>query len=84
MGLLGILPICLIMLDPYVSIPCTFNFPHPLFRQRKNLTPPPQVGQIPILDLLLLKNPLYLLLAKYKLIDATFPVARFAQQFVKF
>ncbi|TVY78358.1 Cytochrome P450 monooxygenase andK [Lachnellula suecica] len=38
------------------------------------------VGQIPFLDLLLLKNPLYLLAAKYGLIDATFPVARFAQQ----
>ncbi|TVY19873.1 Cytochrome P450 monooxygenase [Lachnellula arida] len=38
------------------------------------------IGQIPFLDLLLLKNPLYLLAAKYGLIDATFPVARFAQQ----
>jgi cytochrome P450 len=31
------------------------------------------------LDLLLLKNPLYLLASKWGLIDATFPVARFAQ-----
>ncbi|KAL5328641.1 hypothetical protein ACEPPN_002143 [Leptodophora sp. 'Broadleaf-Isolate-01'] len=38
------------------------------------------VGQIPILDLFFLKNPLYLLAAKYGLVDATFPVARFAQQ----
>lgn len=38
-----------------------------------------QVGQMPILDLLLLKNPLYLLASKYKLADSTFPVARFAQ-----
>jgi hypothetical protein len=38
-----------------------------------------QIGQIPFLDLLFLKNPLYLLAAKYKLIDATFPVAKFAQ-----
>jgi len=38
------------------------------------------VGQIPILDTLLLKNPLYLLASKYGLVDATFPVARFAQQ----
>jgi len=37
------------------------------------------VGQIPILDLLFLKNPIYLLAAKYGLVDATFPVARFAQ-----
>jgi cytochrome P450 len=35
---------------------------------------------MPFLDLLLLKNPLYLLAAKYGLVDATFPVARFAQQ----
>jgi len=38
------------------------------------------VGQMPILDLLLLKNPLYLMAAKYGLVNATFPVARFAQQ----
>lgn len=38
-----------------------------------------KVGQIPILDLLFLKNPLYLLAATYGLVDATFPVARFAQ-----
>ncbi|KAH7412661.1 cytochrome P450 [Cadophora sp. MPI-SDFR-AT-0126] len=38
------------------------------------------VGQIPILDLFFLKNPIYLLAAKYGLVDATFPVARFAQQ----
>lgn len=39
----------------------------------------PQVGQIPILDLLFLKNPLYLLLSKWGFIDSTFPVAKFAQ-----
>ncbi|RDL36969.1 Cytochrome P450 [Venustampulla echinocandica] len=38
------------------------------------------IGQIPFLDRLLLKNPLYLLAAQYGLIDATFPVARFAKQ----
>lgn len=37
------------------------------------------IGQIPILDLFLLKNPLYLLAAKYGFVNATFPVARFAQ-----
>lgn len=37
------------------------------------------IGQIPLLDLFLLKNPLYLMLSKYGLIDATMPVARFAQ-----
>jgi cytochrome P450 len=39
-----------------------------------------QIGQIPILDLLFLKNPLYLLASTYGLVDATFPVARFAKQ----
>ncbi|XMA15857.1 hypothetical protein WAI453_008648 [Rhynchosporium graminicola] len=38
------------------------------------------VGQIPFLDLLFLKNPIYLQAAKYGLVDATFPVAKFAQQ----
>lgn len=38
------------------------------------------IGQIPFLDLLFLKNPIYLLASKYGLIDATFPVARFAAQ----
>lgn len=41
------------------------------------------VGQIPILDLFFLKNPLYLLAAKYGIIDATFPVAKFAAQRVQ-
>ncbi|KAB8293771.1 hypothetical protein EYC80_009256 [Monilinia laxa] len=41
------------------------------------------VGQIPILDLFFLKNPLYLLAAKYGVIDATFPVAKFAAQRVQ-
>jgi len=40
------------------------------------------VGQIPILDLFFLKNPLYLLAAQHGLVDATFPVARFARQCV--
>jgi cytochrome P450 len=37
------------------------------------------IGQIPGLDRLLLKNPLYLKLSQWGLIDATFPVARFAR-----
>lgn len=37
------------------------------------------VGQIPGLDRLLLKNPVYLKLAQWGLIDATFPVAKFAR-----
>ncbi|APA08465.1 hypothetical protein sscle_04g032350 [Sclerotinia sclerotiorum 1980 UF-70] len=41
------------------------------------------IGQIPILDRLFLKNPLYLLAAKYGLIDVTFPVAKFAAQRVQ-
>jgi hypothetical protein len=40
----------------------------------------PQIGQIPFLDLLLLKNPLYLMASQYGFIDSTFPVARFAKQ----
>ncbi|CAH0055590.1 unnamed protein product [Clonostachys solani] len=36
------------------------------------------VGQIPLLDRLLLKNPIYLFLSNLKIIDSTFPVARFA------
>lgn len=39
----------------------------------------PQIGQIPILDRLLLKNPIYLKLSEWGFIDATFPVARFAR-----
>ncbi|QSZ36171.1 hypothetical protein DSL72_007296 [Monilinia vaccinii-corymbosi] len=41
------------------------------------------VGQMPILDRFFLKNPLYLLAAKHGLIDATFPVAKFAAQRVR-
>lgn len=37
------------------------------------------IGQIPFLDLLLLKNPLFLIASQHGLIDSTFPVARFAQ-----
>ncbi|KAI1077430.1 cytochrome P450-like protein [Whalleya microplaca] len=37
------------------------------------------IGQIPLLDKLWNKNPLYLWAAKYGLVNATFPVARFAQ-----
>ncbi|ROT36496.1 cytochrome P450 [Sodiomyces alkalinus F11] len=37
------------------------------------------IGQIPFLDRLVLKNPLYLKLAQWGFIDATFPVARFAR-----
>lgn len=37
------------------------------------------IGQIPLLDLILLKNPVYLKLSQWGLIDSTFPVARFAR-----
>lgn len=37
------------------------------------------IGQIPLLDLLFLKNPFYLLASKYGLVDSTMPVAKFAQ-----
>ncbi|PSS03410.1 cytochrome P450 [Coniella lustricola] len=37
------------------------------------------IGQIPILDKLFLKNPLYLTLSSWGLLDATFPVAKFAR-----
>ncbi|KAB5543017.1 cytochrome P450-like protein [Coniochaeta sp. 2T2.1] len=37
------------------------------------------IGQIPWLDKFILKNPLYLQLAQWGLIDATFPVAKFAR-----
>ena len=38
-----------------------------------------KIGQIPFLDLILLKNPLYLLASKYGLINSTMPVAAFAK-----
>ncbi|KAK4160016.1 putative cytochrome P450 pisatin demethylase [Cladorrhinum sp. PSN259] len=37
------------------------------------------IGQIPILDRLFLKNPLYLKLSEWGILDATFPVAKFAR-----
>ncbi|RSL84184.1 hypothetical protein CEP52_016503 [Fusarium oligoseptatum] len=37
------------------------------------------VGQIPFLDLVFLKNPIYLKLSQWGLFDSTFPVARFAR-----
>ncbi|KAM7204895.1 hypothetical protein V8F20_003357 [Naviculisporaceae sp. PSN 640] len=37
------------------------------------------IGQIPILDRLFLKNPIYLTLSEWGFIDATFPVAKFAR-----
>ncbi|KAK4038216.1 hypothetical protein C8A01DRAFT_17663 [Parachaetomium inaequale] len=37
------------------------------------------IGQIPLLDRLFLKNPLYLKLSEWGLLDATFPVAKFAR-----
>ncbi|KAL1881314.1 hypothetical protein Daus18300_001167 [Diaporthe australafricana] len=37
------------------------------------------IGQIPLLDRLFLKNPLYLKLGEWGIIDATFPVAKFAR-----
>lgn len=38
-----------------------------------------KIGQIPILDRLFLKNPIYLTLSEWGFIDATFPVAKFAR-----
>ncbi|KUI73259.1 Benzoate 4-monooxygenase [Cytospora mali] len=38
-----------------------------------------QIGQIPILDRLFLKNPIYLKLSEWGVLDATFPVAKFAR-----
>lgn len=38
-----------------------------------------QIGQIPLLDRLLQKNPFYLKLSQFGLIDSTMPVARFAR-----
>ncbi|KAK0739073.1 cytochrome P450 [Apiosordaria backusii] len=37
------------------------------------------IGQIPLLDKLFLKNPIYLKLGEWGLLDATFPVAKFAR-----
>ncbi|KAH8170821.1 cytochrome p450 domain-containing protein [Sarocladium implicatum] len=37
------------------------------------------IGQIPFLDLLFLKNPIYLKLSQWGLFDSTFPVAKFAR-----
>ncbi|TPX07116.1 uncharacterized protein E0L32_011011 [Thyridium curvatum] len=37
------------------------------------------IGQIPFLDLLFLKNPIYLKLSQWGWFDATFPVAKFAR-----
>jgi len=37
------------------------------------------IGQIPILDRFFLKNPLYLKLSEWGILDATFPVAKFAR-----
>ncbi|KAK0733248.1 cytochrome P450-like protein [Lasiosphaeria miniovina] len=37
------------------------------------------IGQIPLLDRLLLKNPIYLKLSQWGLVDSTMPVARFAR-----
>jgi len=47
-------------------------------RRRQGLTWA-QIGQIPILDRLFLKNPIYLKLSQWGFIDSTFPVARFAR-----
>ncbi|KAK8069050.1 cytochrome P450 [Apiospora phragmitis] len=38
-----------------------------------------KIGQIPFLDRLLLKNPIYLKLSQWGIIDSTFPVAKFAR-----
>lgn len=38
-----------------------------------------QIGQIPLLDKLFLKNPLYLKLGEWGILDTTFPVAKFAR-----
>ncbi|KAK3291378.1 cytochrome P450-like protein [Chaetomium fimeti] len=37
------------------------------------------IGQIPFLDRIFLKNPLYLKLSEWGILDATFPVAKFAR-----
>ncbi|KAH7153461.1 cytochrome P450 [Dactylonectria macrodidyma] len=37
------------------------------------------VGQIPFLDLIFLKNPIYLKLSQWGFVDSTFPVAKFAR-----
>ncbi|KAG7286032.1 hypothetical protein NEMBOFW57_008331 [Staphylotrichum longicolle] len=37
------------------------------------------IGQIPLLDRLFLKNPIYLKLSEWGVLDATFPVAKFAR-----
>lgn len=37
------------------------------------------IGQIPFLDLIFLKNPVYLKLSQWGLFDSTFPVAKFAR-----
>lgn len=54
----------------------------PDFREPQRIGPTItfNIGQIPILDLLFLKNPLYHRASEYKLVDSTFPVARFAQK----
>lgn len=38
-----------------------------------------QIGQIPLLDRLFLKNPIYLKLSQWGLVDSTFPVVKFAR-----
>jgi hypothetical protein len=51
----------------------------PLSPLNDNLTWNLQIGQMPLLDLLFLKNPIYLKLAQWGIVDATMPVARFAR-----
>lgn len=61
------------------TLTLSLPLPTPEESSRPNITSsPPQIGQIPILDKLLLKNPIYLKLSEWGLLDATFPVAKFA------
>lgn len=66
---------------PVSQIPSS-NSAAPFLTTVNKLTRPPpllpQIGQIPILDKLLLKNPIYLKLSEWGIVDATFPVAKFA------
>lgn len=64
-----------------------FNYVAPVSSTRPPSTPSKrascsqtkQMGQIPLLDRLFLKNPIYLKLGEWGIIDATFPVAKFAR-----
>lgn len=55
------------------------SLPHPVISTKEVYLQSKQVGQIPLLDRLFLKNPIYLKLGEWGLMDATFPVAKFAR-----